>query len=76
MLLAMVQGLSLCKIIDLAQSKSVYDRELMVFAIKKWRPYLVGQLFLVRSDQQSLKYLLEQRIVDGEYSKWLYKLMV
>ena len=35
----------------------------------------MGQRFLVCTDQQSLKYLLEQQIVDGEHNKWLYKLM-
>ena len=60
-----------------ARIKSVYEKELMaiVFAIKKWRPYLIGRRFIVRTDQRSLKFLLGQRVVDGEHQKWLLKLM-
>lgn len=46
------------------QQLSVYDKEMMsiVTAIDKWRPYLIGRHFVIKTDHQSLKYLLEQRI--------------
>ena len=46
-----------------AQHKSVYEKELIAIclAILKWKPYLLGRHFIVRSDQQSLKFLTQQR---------------
>ncbi|KAL0909469.1 hypothetical protein M5K25_020342 [Dendrobium thyrsiflorum] len=43
----------------IARLKSVYERKLIVIvlAIKKWQPYLLGQHFIARTDQRSLKYL-------------------
>lgn len=56
--------------------KAVHEWELMaiVFAIQKWRPYLLGCKFVVRTDQKSLKFLLE-RVIAGDYQKWIAKLL-
>ncbi|KAF8394115.1 hypothetical protein HHK36_020320 [Tetracentron sinense] len=52
-----------------------YDAAGNVTAIKKWRPYLLGQRFVIKSDQQSLKYLLEQRIGTPLQQPWVSKLL-
>lgn len=60
-----------------ARSLSTYEKEMLaiVKAIKKWRPYLLGKPFVVRTDQRSLKYLLEQRITTPAQTRWLPKIM-
>jgi len=46
-----------------------------VTAIHKWRPYLLGQSFVVRTDHQSLKFLLEQKVGTPFQQRCLTKLL-
>ncbi|XP_047173484.1 uncharacterized protein LOC124841282 [Vigna umbellata] len=58
-------------------NKSIYEKELMalVMAIRHWRPYLLGQRFVVHTDQRSLRYLLKQRITTQNQQNWIAKLL-
>ncbi|KAL3513282.1 hypothetical protein ACH5RR_025999 [Cinchona calisaya] len=46
------------------QGFSIYEKELLSFitAVSMWRHYLLGSHFIIKTDQQSLKYLIEQKI--------------
>ena len=57
--------------------KSAYDRELLalVLALQKWKHYLIGRHFYVKSDHYSLKYLLDQRLTTNEQQRLLLKLL-
>ena len=56
---------------------STYEKEMLalVMAIKKWRHYLLGRRFMVRTDHRSLQYLWSQKITTEAQQKWLHKLM-
>lgn len=59
------------------QAMSTYEKELLaiVMATHKWHSYLQGHHFIIKTDHQSLKYLLEQRLSTLLQQKWLAKLM-
>lgn len=46
-----------------ALSLSTYEKEMLsiLLTLKKWRQYLFGHRFIIRTYQRSLKFLLDQR---------------
>lgn len=56
---------------------SVYDKEMLaiILAVEKWRPYLIHNQLIIRIDQHSLKYLLEQKISTPLQHKYMTKLL-
>ena len=47
----------------------------ILHAIQKWNRYLLGDHLCIKTDHQSLKYFLEQRVSSLTQQKWVSKLM-
>ncbi|XP_078167208.1 uncharacterized protein LOC144561976 [Carex rostrata] len=60
-----------------SQALSTYEKELLALftAVSKWKHYLLGGEFVIRTDQISLKYLLEQKVNTPMQHKGLSKLL-
>ena len=46
----------------------------VLFAVKKWRQYLLRRECIIKTDHKPLKYLLEQRLHTETQHAWLLKL--
>lgn len=59
------------------QALSIYERELLaiVYAVQKWSTYLSQKPFIIRTDQRSIKYILEQKLNTPLQQAWVAKLM-
>jgi hypothetical protein len=60
-----------------ASSQSTYYKEALAIlqSLKRWRHYLLGGSLIIGTDQQSLKYMMQQRLIDGIQHKLLMKLL-
>ncbi|KAH9658539.1 hypothetical protein KPL70_023536 [Citrus sinensis] len=56
---------------------SIYNKEMLaiVEVVRRWRPYLLGHRFIIKTDQQSIKFFLDQQVATPEQHKWMSKLM-
>ena len=56
--------------------QSTYNKEMLAImhALSKWRQYLLGSKFLIRTDHNSLQHLLQQKTLTTEQQKWIEKI--
>ena len=47
----------------------------ILHALKKWRTYLMGRYFKVKTDHDSIKHFLEQRISLEDQQKWVTNML-
>ena len=47
----------------------------ILHALKQWCPYLIGRDFKVKTNRDSLKYFLKQRLSLEEQQKWVTKIL-
>jgi hypothetical protein len=54
---------------------SIYDKEMLAImhALMKFRQYLVGSRFVVKTDHNNLKYFLDQKDLSERQQKWVSK---
>ena len=55
----------------------IYEKEMLeiLHALKQWRCFLIGRHFKVKTDHDSLKYFLEQRLSSEEQQKWVTNML-
>ncbi|PUZ61069.1 hypothetical protein GQ55_4G240600 [Panicum hallii var. hallii] len=60
-----------------ASATSTYEKEAMAIleALNKWKHYFASTSIIIKTDQQSLKYIQDQRLVEGVQHKLLVKLL-
>ncbi|KAL2230686.1 UNVERIFIED_CONTAM: Transposon Ty3-G Gag-Pol polyprotein [Sesamum indicum] len=56
---------------------STYEKEFLalLLAVTKWKHYLLGNHFIIKTDQRSLKHILDQRVDSMLQQKWVTKLL-
>ncbi|KAL0446469.1 UNVERIFIED_CONTAM: Retrovirus-related Pol polyprotein from transposon [Sesamum latifolium] len=56
---------------------STYEKKFLalLLAVTKWKHYLMGNHFIIRTDQKSLKHILDQRVDSILQQKWITKLL-
>ena len=59
------------------QGLSTYKSEMLAIleAVSKWKQYLRGRTFKIRTDHVSIKYLLDQKLSSPSQHLWLTKLL-
>lgn len=59
------------------QTLSIYERKFLavLLAVQKWRCYLQGHKFIIKTDQQALKYLLDQKVLNPMQQRGFTKLL-
>lgn len=65
-----------CKLLPHERLYYIYDKEMLAImhALAKFRQYLVGNRFRVRTDHNTLRFFLEQKQLQERQHKWISKI--